>query len=225
MERESAINALPWPVMAIGALIVAVELVLSLAQYGLVGGPTGIGWRVEAIQRFGFSPAVWEQVALRGNFAPDMLWRFLTYLFVHGSAVQALFGGAILLALGKFVGEALGSARLLALIVVTGLAGAVAFGLFVPGQMPLFGLWPVDYGLIGAFTYLTWLRLKMTGGNQLTAFRLIGVLLGLQLVFSLLFGNNPTWVAELGGFVAGFLLAIPLAPGGWSRLIERVRTR
>ena len=57
------------------------------------------------------------------------------------------------------------------------------------------------------------------------AFRLIGVLLGLQLVFSLLFGNNPTWVAELGGFVVGFLISIPLAPGGAQRMLERLRQR
>ncbi|MGZ9811841.1 rhomboid family intramembrane serine protease [Pseudoroseicyclus sp. H15] len=225
MERESAINSLPWPVLAITVVLVAMEAVLSLAQFGLVGGPAGIGWRIQAISLFGFSPAVFEQVVQRGNYAPELLWRFLTYLFVHGSAVQALFGGAILLALGKFVGDVLGAGRLLVLIVVTGLAGAVAFGLFVPGRPPLYGMYPVDYGLIGAFTYLTWLRLRETGGNQLMAFRLVGVLLMLQLVFSLLFGNNPTWVAELGGFVAGFALSIPLAPGGWQRLLERIRER
>ncbi|WP_373353970.1 rhomboid family intramembrane serine protease [Pseudoroseicyclus sp. CXY001] len=224
MQRESAINALPWPVLAVAAIVVAMEVVLSLADYGLVGGPTGIGWRLEAIGRFGFSPAVWEQI-WRGNLAPDMVMRLLTYLVVHGSAIQALFGGAILLALGKWVGEVIGPWRLLLLMIVSGAAGAVAFGIFVPGRVPLFGLWPLDYGLIGGFTCLMWLRLRQTGGNQLVAFRLVGVLLAIQLVFSLLFGNDPVWVAELGGFVAGFLLSILLIPGGTRQLVARLRMR
>jgi membrane associated rhomboid family serine protease len=68
-----------------------------------------------------------------------------------------------------------------------------------------------------------WLRLGQLGANQARAFTLIGVLMGLQLVFGLLFGAAPTWVADVAGFVAGFAASVPLSPGGWARLRARLR--
>ena len=34
-------------------------------------------------------------------------------------------------------------------------------------------------------------------------------------------GND--WVADLGGFVAGFVLSFVLAPGGWAAIRARIR--
>jgi membrane associated rhomboid family serine protease len=50
-------------------------------------------------------------------------------------------------------------------------------------------------------------------------------LLALQLGFGLIFGAGQSWIAELSGFVAGFVLAVPLAPGGWTMLLARMRQR
>ena len=55
------------------------------------------------------------------------------------------------------------------------------------------------------------------------AFGLIGMLMGIRLVFGLLFGTDDTWIADLGGFFAGFLLAVVMVPGGWRRFLHRVR--
>ena len=82
---------------------------------------------------------------------------------------------------------------------------------------------PHHQGLIGGFTYLLWLRLGQLGAQQVRAFSLIGMLLGVQLVFGLIFGGSLDWVADLAGFVTGFLLSIVLVPGGWARLLARLR--
>ena len=108
---------------------------------------------------------------------------------------------------------------------VSTVLGAVAFGAVVRGAQPLFGAYPAVYGLIGAFTYLLWLRLGRAGENRLGAFRLIGLLLAIQLVFGALFGSSPQWVGDVGGFLAGGATAVLVAPGGLSALRARLRAR
>ena len=47
--------------------------------------------------------------------------------------------------------------------------------------------------------------------------------MALQLVFALLFGGSPTWVADVAGFAAGFVVSVPASPGGLARLRARLR--
>ncbi len=216
------VNAVPPVVVVLVLLIAAVEAALSLGAQGLAGGPQGVGWRIAAVERFAVSPAVLDY-ALRGEVG---LWpRFVTYAFVHGGAIHALFAGALLLALGKFVAEGMGQLRTLLVFLAATVGGAIVFGLSVGATQPLFGAYPGIYGLIGAFTYLMWLKLGQAGENRLAAFRLIGVLLALQLVFGALFGTSPQWVGDVGGFLAGGGAAVLLSPGGLSALRARLRTR
>jgi rhomboid protease GluP len=54
---------------------------------------------------------------------------------------------------------------------------------------------------------------------------LIGVLMGVQLVFGALFQVGYSWVAELAGFVAGFALTAVVVPGGVTRVLAVLRRR
>ncbi len=225
MDQQSPVNPIPPVVIGLCLIAVLVELVLGAGQFGVVADRTAIGWRVNALQDYSVSPAVLDWMLTRGDYTPELLIRFITYPFVHGSFTQALFGVALLLALGKFVGDALGNLAVLVVFAVTTLFGALVFCLIASGTSPLFGLFPPVYGLIGAYTYVIWLHLGRTGQSQLAAFRLIGFLLALQLVFGLLFGAGNTWIAELAGFVAGFGIATVLVPGGWASLLHRLRQR
>jgi membrane associated rhomboid family serine protease len=225
MEHEPVMNPIPPVVILLCLIVVAVELVLSAAGAGMIGGPQGIGWRLIAMQDYGFSPIVLDRVISIGDYNIDLLKRFVTYGFVHGSFTNALFSAALLLALGKFVGDVFRAASVLIVIFGSLIFGAIAFGLLVDGGTPLLGIFPAIYGLIGAFTYILWVRLGAKGENKVRAFQLIGFLLGLQLVFGLLFGGAPTWIAELAGFVFGFGISILVAPGGWSALVAKLRDR
>ena len=222
---EPPVNPLP-PVIIVLALIMAVvEGALSLAAAGIIGGPTGIGWRIGALQDYGISPLVLDVILTRGDFGMDLIRRFVTYPFIHGNFTHALFCVALLLALGKFVGDAFGSVRTLIVFIGGSIFGAVIFCVFASDMSPLFGAYPPIFALIGAYTYLLWLQFGRTGQNQLNAFRLIGFLLGLQLLFGLLFGGGQSWIAELAGFVFGFGVATVLVPGGWGALLTRLRKR
>ena len=224
-DDQNPVNPLPPVVVVLALAIFGIEAVLSLAAQGILGGQAGIGWRQQAVTDYGFSPRVWEYVIERGVTDPDLIRRFVTYLFVQISFTHALFAGALTLALGKFVGEAVHWMGLVAIFFGSAIVGAFVYGWVLEGAMPLVGAFPAVYGLIGAFTYILWMQLGAKGENRWMAFRLIGFLLALQLIFGLLFGGSPSWIADLTGFVTGLALCTVIAPGGWRALVERLRDR
>ncbi|MEO0380257.1 MAG: rhomboid family intramembrane serine protease, partial [Pseudomonadota bacterium] len=72
---------------------------------------------------------------------------------------------------------------------------------------------------------LYWQRQVVSGGPQGQAFMLIGVLMGIQLIFGALFQVGYAWVGELAGFVAGFALTAFVVPGGMARVRAALRSR
>ena len=219
----SPVNPLPPVVVAVFLLIIGIEAAFMLGARGLIGGPGAIGWRNLAIQGYGFNSDLVGWMLENGRYPPEHLLRFLSYPFIHGDFTHALFAGVLVLALGKFVGEAFSQWATLALFAVSCIGGALVFGLIGPAQPWLVGAFPGVYGLIGGFTYLMWLKLGQMGAQQYRAFTLIGFLLVIQLVFALLFGGNATWIADLAGFGVGFLISFVLAPGGFAKLRAKLR--
>ena len=217
------VNPLPPVVVALFLLIVAVEVAFSLGARGLAGGPGAVGWRAAAIETYGFNAAILDWMRVTGRWPLEHLQRFVTYPFVHASFTHALFAAIMLLALGKMVGEVFGAVATLAVFAVSSVVGAAVFGLLLGGSQWLLGAFPGVYGLIGAFTWLLWMRLGQMGAQQIRAFTLIGVLLGIQLIFGLLFGPYNDWIADLAGFGTGFLMSFVVSPGGWARLRARMR--
>jgi membrane associated rhomboid family serine protease len=224
-HNEPPLNPLPPVVIALFLVIVGLEVAFNLGARGLVGGPQAVGWRLGTLERFAFSAEIFDWMRESGRWPIEHVMRFVSYPFVHASFTHALFAGVMLLALGKMVGEAMGSFAVLLIFFVSAAGGALVYALTVGGSTPLIGAFPAVYGLIGGFTYLLWLRLGQLGEKQVRAFTLIGFLLAIQLIFGLLFGANAEWVADLAGFAIGFVMSIILVPGGWARLVDRLRQR
>jgi membrane associated rhomboid family serine protease len=219
------LNPLPMVVWLLALPIIAMEVVLSLGASGAVGGPTAIGWRIDAIQRFAFSPDFMRQMFAEGRYPLDGLMRLVTYPFVHGTFMHALFVVVMLLALGKMVGEIFRWWAVLAVFFGASIVGALVYALIPLTKGALLGAYPPVYGLIGAFTFLLWVKLAAVGANQNRAFIMIGFLLGTQLVFGLAFGGGLDWIADLAGFTTGFFLSFVVSPGGWSRVRGKIRQR
>ncbi|BAQ67926.1 rhomboid family protein [Rhodovulum sulfidophilum] len=219
------INPLPAVVWLLVLPVIAMEVVLSLGARGLVGGPGAVGWRLQAIRDYGFSGQVFDWMLQSGQFPADQMIRFVTYPFVHASLTHAVFVVVFILALGKMVGEVFRAWAVLLVFFGAAIVGALAYGLLLDTPTPLIGGYPAVYGLIGAFTFLMWVRLTGTGPTQYRAFTLIGVLLGIQLLFGLLFGGGFDWVADLAGFCTGFVLSFVVSPGGWARVRAKIRQR
>jgi len=225
MKEESPFNALPPVVVALALLIFGVEVVLQLASRGMLGGPDGIGWRLEAQRDYGFFTQVFDWMVQTRSWPIEHVMRFVTYPFVHVAFTHMLMVIVFLLALGKMVGDIFGTLAVLAIFFGSAIMGALAYALLVPNDVPLIGGYPAVYGLIGSYTFMMWLSYGSAGESRLRAFQLIGFLLGIQLIFGLLFGANKDWLADLAGFGTGFLMSFALVPGAVRRAIDKMRQR
>ena len=222
---EMPFNALPPMVVVLALAIAAAEIVFQIGALGLVGGPDAIGWRIAAIEDYGFFDTVFEAMRTQGIWPFEHLRRFVTYAFVHYSFTHAAMAVVFVLALGKMVGETFGNLAVLVIFLVSTVVGALAFGLFLTETTPLLGAYPGAYGFIGAYTFILWVGLGRLQENRMRAFTLIGLLMGIQLLFGLLFGGRPDWVADLSGFLAGFVTAGLMVPGAPGRIVARLRRR
>lgn len=221
--NASPFNTLPPVVVALCLIIMVIEGIFSLGAAGVLGGPEAVGWRLEALRDYGFASHLLSWMLETHQYPFDLVKRFVTYAFVHGSFTQAVFVCVFLLAMGKMVGETMGEWAVVVIFVVSAVGGALVYGLVIDGRVALVGGFPAVYGLIGAFTFLLWQSLAAVGAHQSRAFSLIAFLMGVQLLFGLLFGGSPDWVADLSGFATGFLLSFFLIPGGWARIRDRMR--
>lgn len=220
------LNPLPWIVWVLALPMIAMEMVVGLAGRGLVGGAQGVGWRLQAVERFAFSPDLMRYLLDVGSWPLDGMHRLISYPFVHVNTMHALFVVVLVLALGKIVGESFRWWAVLLVFFGSAVAAALVYTLILPEvRQPLVGGYPAVYGLIGAFTFLLWAKLTSVGANRYRAFTLIGFLLGVQLVFGMLFGGGWEWVADVIGFATGFLLSFLVSPGGAKRVLSRIRQR
>lgn len=221
----SPVNPLPTAVILLALPIVVVELAFVAGDRGFVGGPAAVGWRLSALQDYAFFTLVFDAMVDAGQWPASQVQRFVTYPFVHYGFTHMLMVLVFLLALGKMVGEDFSSFAVFAVFFASAILGALVYALATNDPNPLAGGYPAVYGLIGAYTFILWVRLGIDGQPQSQAFSLIAILLFIQLVFGLFFGAGQDWIAEIAGFVTGFAISPLVAPGGWGRLLARLRQR
>lgn len=222
---ESPFNALPRVVVALSVLIIGLEGMFQLATAGLIGGQAGVGWRLAAVQDYAVIDEVFAWMWENGRYPPDQLMRLVTYPLIHGGFIHAALVVVFILAIGKMVAEVFSSLAFLAIFWLSAVVGALAYVTLLDNAFPLIGGYPGVYGLIGAFTFLMWVDAGRRGTSQGRAFGLIGALLAIQVLFGALSGDFGNVVADLSGFAAGFLLSFLVSPGGWSRVMAKLRQR
>lgn len=220
---EPPMNPLPPMVWLVFLAIAGVEAGLSLGEAGMIGGPGAIGWRLGFVRDYGFSGQIFDWMVANGQWPMAELRRVVTYPFVHLGFTHALFAMVLLLALGKLVAEGMGQLVFLAIFVVSGVGGAVIYGLLLDDPVWMVGAYPSVYGLIGGYSFVMWRQLAGTGTQQYRAFTLIAFLMGIQLIWGILFDMGTQWVAELVGFFVGFGLCFLLAPGEWAKILDQIR--
>ncbi|MCK4862397.1 MAG: rhomboid family intramembrane serine protease [Rhodobacteraceae bacterium] len=225
---KSPFNELPPVIVALAVIVGGIEIMMQLSSRGFIGGEAGISWRVDAIRAYGFYDPIFEYMRETRTFNWETMGRMITYPFIHFAFTHAAFAVVMILAIGKAVAEVFHTVSVIILLVACSVVGATAYGFVDNSQYPLIGTYPAVYGLLGAFTWLLWLKAGATGESRLKAFRLIGFLLALQLFYRLSFGGGNDWAADLAGFATGFLLSFVLAPDGRARIaswVEVLRRR
>jgi rhomboid protease GluP len=221
----SPFNAMPRVVIGLAVVILGLEALFQAATFGFMGGAGGVGWRLDAIRDY----AVFDEIATymwtNGVMQPEQGIRLLSYPLIHTGMLHAGFVVVFVLAMGKMVAEVFSPWAFLAVFWGAAIAGGMGFVVFMDSPYPLVGGYPGVYGLIGAFTFLMWVEASARGGNRYRAFGLIGMLLAIQALFGVIEGQFGNVVADVTGFVAGFLLSFLLVPGGWRRFLARIRSR
>jgi membrane associated rhomboid family serine protease len=234
--NESPINPIPTVILILAMAIGGIEIMLQLGEHGFIGGREAIGWRVGLIESYGLSGRLMEFVMQTRNTELQYIGRYLTYPFLHLSLPHAAFATIMILALGKAVAEVFHTISVLIIFFASTILGAIAYGLICNTQTPFIGAFPAVYAFLGTYTWMLWLNAGATGQNRLSAFRLVGFLVMLQLTFRFVVplfskADIPTrsdWIADLTGFIVGFLLSFILAPDGRTRIkgwIHRIRQR
>ncbi len=221
----SPFNALPPVVVALSVVIFGLEVMFQAANLGLIGGQGGVGWRLNAIRDFAVFDEIVAFMWANGVFLPEQMLRLISYPLIHTGLVHAGFVVVFILAIGKMVAEVFSPLAFLLLFWGSAVAGALGFVLFMDSPYPLVGGYPGVYGLIGAFTFILWVQARSVGATGYRAFGLIGMLLAIQVLFGLIEGQFGNVIADLTGFAAGFVLSFLLVPGGWRRIVARLRDR
>lgn len=224
----SPLNPISKVVLALTFTIIAVEVVLQLAEAGLIGGSEGIGWRLKAVQYFGFHDSVFEYITQNRVVQPNVVWPFFTYPFVPTSIGRVAIGAAMVLAMGKTISESFSSTAVVVIFLVCSISGAIVFGLVNDGGRPLTGIFPVMYGFIAVYTWILADELYKAGKSMMPAFRIVAMFFAFRGVFALIFGLRNSWTADLTGLIVGFLLPFILAPDARARIsrwIAAIRSR
>ncbi|MCL8026735.1 rhomboid family intramembrane serine protease [Nocardioides bruguierae] len=136
------------------------------------------------------------------GFADGAWWQLITSAFLHVQLLHIGFNMFALYILGPQLERMLGSARFLALYLVSALAGsALVVWLSNPYQTTL-GASGAIFGLMGALLLVAW--------KQGLAYQQILIWIGLNFVITFVGSGSISWQGHLGGFVGGLACAAVL---------------
>jgi rhomboid protease GluP len=221
----SWLNPLPNGVWLLLLAIALPEAIILAGTHGFIGGPSAIGWRLNAVERLGFAAPIQHWMIETHRAPPGHLWRYLTYSFIHISPLHAGFVMIFVAALGKYVGEQFRTWALLVVALTAAICGAVVFGLVAGDEGWLLGGYPIVFGLVGAFTWLRWRAAAGEVSARWRSLMLIGTLMLARVAFGLLSDTGLNWTADLAAFGTGVFMSILVGPGGWHQLLQRIRAR
>ncbi|KAJ55061.1 hypothetical protein ACMU_15000 [Actibacterium mucosum KCTC 23349] len=223
--HNNAFNPLPTILWVLALPAIAVEVVLSLAKTPFITAPGADAWRGQVLQDYAFFAQAQQWMFENGQFPAELMIRYVSYPFIHPAPLSTVFSLVFLLALGNMVARIFAVWAVVVIYLTAAIFGAFVFGVLVTEGGMLAGGFPASYGLIGAYTFILWVNLAATGGQQSQAFTLIAFLMGLQLLFGIMFDSTPDWIADLAGFVAGFGLSFLVCPGGFRNAVAMIRRR
>jgi len=199
---------LPLGLILLAGFIALVEGVLSLADAGIIPDHS-------LRQRVYMAGAFWAEL-LRGEpplFAWQPVTMFVSHAFLHGGLGHMVMNLAILLGLGKFVGERYGAGAILPVFLVSAVAGGAAFGLLASGTYPMVGASGAVFGFLGVWTVWDWRRHRAAGAPARPVVMRVAGLVLINLLLFIGLQGMLAWEAHLGGFLAGLAAGCLLEHG------------
>ena len=189
-------------VWAVVLLLAGVEALLQAGDAGLLPALRGPAYLLAV-------GAIPPDAALEVPGAlPWFLGGLVGHALLHAGWVHLAFNAVGLLCLGHVVQAQAGTLAFLAVLVLTAIAGALAFLLLSGPDSVMVGASGAVFGLLGVV--LRWRAARVPLWKVLAVLALLGIPAGF------LMGAAIAWQAHLGGFLAGWLL------GGFVRIRRRI---
>ncbi len=201
-KREPFFNDVPPGVLAVGSLLVVIEILLQIL---------GLEWRSAAFLLFAFFPIEFN-THYKELFFGQNFTMFFSYSLLHGNFFHMIVNVAILFALGKQIEEQVGMINFILIFVSTAVIGAVTYQILASeNPAPMVG---ASGGVFGFFGFLKGKELFFRLKNNLTILPFLNLVFGLVVLHIVLILLHPSiipfeigWHGHLGGFVFGVLLA------------------
>jgi len=202
------VHILLW--LIVGAMI-AIEALMSPQIAGLVGlGAERYGLYLA----FAFHDVLFELARQEGQITAALLWSLVTYAFLHGGWLHLGLNAAALLGLGHLVTRIGGIGLCILVLVASAVAGALAFGIITDTQAPLVGASGAVFGLLGTVTAWEERALARAGVSRQPVWNRLAGLALINLMLYAGLGGMLAWEAHLGGFAAGWAIALMVPPRG-----------
>ncbi len=205
--QDQNFEPLPWSIKYIAGVLVAVELLLSASDIGLLP-----------------HDRLRDGAYIYGALWPGLVWKgwaaaypgqagvmLLSHAFLHSGLLHMAMNTVVILALGKRLGAVLGNGQLLLTFGGTAVAGGLTFLALNHGEMPVVGASGAVFGFFGVWKYFEYAARKRMGLSLVPIWQFIGVLALLNVGLYFMVGGMLAWQAHLGGFVAGWGLGILFA--------------
>ncbi|WP_300019959.1 rhomboid family intramembrane serine protease [uncultured Roseobacter sp.] len=189
------------------ALCCLIEVVLQLADREIgITAPL----RRMTYDYYGFWPGLLKD--WQPNFTAQPYTMFFTYSFLHGGLTHLAVNMMTLWSLGRAVMDRVGAWGFSLLYTGAILGGALGFALLASNLRPMVGASGALFGLAGAL--LAWAyvdRYTYREGLWPVARAILG-LAALNLVMWWAMDGQLAWETHLGGFVAGWIMALVVDP-------------
>ncbi|MDV7145556.1 rhomboid family intramembrane serine protease [Tropicimonas sp. TH_r6] len=197
---SSGETAVLWTILIVCVLI---EGAFQLSKLDVIGLP---GLRIWAYGNGAFWPVLLQHGHPNYPLQPWLM--FLTYGFIHGGLLHMCFNMITLWSLGTAVTSRVGIRRFLVIYFTTMIAGAATYGALVTSGQPMVGSSGALFGLAGTLVAWIWLAQPTPTQSFQRTWRILAVLLGLNVLMYWAFSGQLAWETHLGGFVAGWALGI-----------------
>jgi membrane associated rhomboid family serine protease len=194
-----------WGLFVLVVICTSIEIVLQMGDLGVFGIAR---FRNLVYDYGGFWPGLLED--WRPNYALQPAAMFLTYGFLHAGLVHLLVNMIALFSLGIPVLERIGTLRGTGLYLGALIGGALGFALLSESYRPMVGASGALFGLAGALLAWEFRDRVALSEKPWPVVRAATLLAMMNVVLYFAMGGLLAWEAHLGGFIAGWLLALIL---------------
>ena len=196
-------------VLIIIAICVTAEGALQLGDHDLLGIPR---FRSLVYEYAGFWAGLLEN--WRANYPLQPTLMFLTYGFLHAGLLHLILNMITLFSLGYAVLDRISGRAFVLLYAASLLGGAMGFALLADNLRPMVGASGALFGLAGALLAWDYVDRFTLQERLWPVARAVLLLAALNVALYFAMDRLLAWEAHLGGFVAGWIMALLIDPRG-----------